>query len=352
MTRKKIIQMVLGLILVLVLGIGGFIRSQSVTNPAMGGETMGTGYSIIITGKLKESQLKEISTQVIKTLADVNKQMSTWDPESEISRFNHARSVEPFPCSEEFAMVVGSALELSRKTKGAFDPTLQPLLNLWGFGSEAGESNIPDDETIAVIKEITGWDKIKVSSSDSLQKTEPEVSLALGAIAKGYGVDVVAGILDQAGLENWFVEIGGEVVARGVNSSGVPWKIGIQFPTTNPMDMSLQGIVHVSHGAIATSGDYRNYREEDGVVYSHILDPRTGKTVRSSTASVTVSAPDCMLADGTATALFVMGPEEGLAWVEQTEHVEALFLIRTDTGEIIEKFSSGFKESTGYTPSL
>ena len=352
MTRKKIVQMVLGLILVLVLGIGGIIRSQSVKNPSTGGETMGTGSSIKISGKLNDTQLAEISSQVDLALAAVNKQMSTWDPESEISQFNHSRTLEPFQCSAAFVRVVESALELSRKTNGAFDPTLQPLLNLWGFGSEAEESTVPDDETIAVIKKITGWDKIKVESSSSLRKTEPEVSLALGAIAKGYGVDAVGRILEQAGLENWFVEIGGEVVARGLNSDGVPWKIGIQFPTTNPMDISLQGIVHVTNGAIATSGDYRNYIEEDGVVYSHILDPRTGKAVRSTTASVTVSAPSCMLADGTATALFVMGPKAGLAWVEQTKQVEALFLIRTDAGEIIEEFSSGFKETTGYTSDL
>lgn len=351
MTRKKIIQMVLGLVLVLVLGVGGIIRSQSVKNPATGGETMGTGFSIKITGKVKESQLKEIHVRVEEALKSVNRQMSTWDPESEISRFNHSRVLSPFQCSEDFSQVVGSALELSKKTDGAFDPTLQPLLNLWGFGSEAEESKIPDDESIAIIKEITGWDKIHVETG-SIRKTEPEVSLALGAIAKGYGVDAVGRVLTDAGFNDWFVEIGGEVLARGLNSEGVPWKIGIQFPTTNPMDTSLQGIVHMTNGAIATSGDYRIYMEEDGIVYSHILDPRTGKTVRSATASVTVRAPSCMLADGTATALFVMGPDDGLAWVEETPLVEAMFLVRSDAGEIIEVFSSGFKESTGYTPHL
>ncbi|MEI6891189.1 MAG: FAD:protein FMN transferase [Pontiella sp.] len=352
MTRKKIIQMVLGFVLVLVLGVGTMMRTPSVKNPSTGGETMGTGYSIKISGKLKDTQLKEISTQVNLALVDLNQQMSTWDPTSEISRFNHSQTLEPFPCSEEFARVVESALELSRNTQGAFDPTLQPLLNLWGFGSEAEASGIPDDQAIAVIQEIIGWEKIKVETASTLRKTEPDVSLALGAIAKGYGVDMVGHILERAGLENWFVEIGGEVVVRGLNPDGVPWKIALLFPSMNPLDLRLQGIVHLTNGAIATSGDYRNYIEEEGVVYSHILDPRTGKAVRSATASVTVYAPNCMLADGTATALFVMGPEEGLAWVERTEQVEALFLIRTDAGEIIEKFSSGFEESTGYTPYL
>ncbi|MDF7806008.1 FAD:protein FMN transferase [Pontiellaceae bacterium B12219] len=352
MTRKKIIQMVLGLAIVLVLGIGGILRARSITNPATGGETMGTGYSIKITGKIRKALLSEITLQVEQTLREVNRQMSTWDPESEISRFNHFQSLEPFPCSGEFAMVVRSALDISRKTGGAFDPTLQPLLNLWGFGSEAEESHVPSPEAIAAIKETTGWEKLRVDNADTLRKTVPDLSLALGAIAKGYGVDAVGQVLDDAGLENWFVEIGGEVTTRGVNADGVPWKVGIQFPTTNPMDMNLQGIVQISDGAIATSGDYRNYIQEDGVVYSHILDPRTGQTARSSTASVTVRAPTCMQADAMATALFVMGPDEGLELIEEMDGLEALFLIRTEAGEIIEKFSSGFKAATAYTAAL
>jgi thiamine biosynthesis lipoprotein len=352
MTRKKIIQMVLGLAIVLVLGIGGIYRASTIANPATGGETMGTGYSIKITGKIRKTMLSEITLQVEQTLREINRQMSTWDPASEISQFNHFQSMEAFQCSEDFATVVRSALEVSRKTGGAFDQTLQPLLNLWGFGSEAEESHVPSPESIAAAKEITGWEKLRVDDSSNLWKSVPELSLALGAIAKGYGVDAVGQVLDDAGLENWFVEIGGEVTTRGVNADGVPWRVGIQFPTTNPMDMSLEGIAHVSNGAIATSGDYRNYMQEDGIVYSHILDPRTGLTARSSTASVTVSAPICMLADAMATALFVMGPDEGLALIEEMDQVEALFLIRMDNGEIFEKFSSGFKEATGYTAAL
>lgn len=352
MTRKKVIQMVVGLVVVLVLGIGGIIRSGSIKNPSRGGATMGTGYSIKIAGTIKEARLKEISDQIEATLQEVNRQMSTWDPESEISTFNHFRSLEAFPCSDAFSTVVRNALELSRATGGAFDPTLQPLLNLWGFGSEAEESSVPSDEAVAVAKQMTGWEKVTVEASSNLRKTEPDISLALGALAKGYGVDAVGQVLNEAGLENWFVEIGGEVLAKGVNGEQVPWRIGIQFPTTNPMDMTLQGIVHVTNGAIATSGDYRNYIKENDTVYSHILDPRTGRAVKSSTASVTVKAPTCIEADGIATALFVMGAEEGLLWVEQRDHVEAFFMIRTDDGEIIEKFSSGFKEATGYTSAL
>lgn len=350
MTPKKVKQMLFGLVLVVVLGVGGILRSGAIENPTTGGSTMGTGYSVKISGRINKKMLKALNLRIKQELVEVNRQMSTWDPESEISRFNHSGSLDGFQCSEAFAKVVRRALELSGQSGGAFDPTLQPLLNLWGFGSEADESKVPTDAEVAAAKARTGWEKLRVDADSRLWKTDPELSLALGAIAKGYGVDAVGAILKEFGLEDWFVEIGGEVLAHGVNPDGVPWRIGIQLPTTNPMDMSLQGIVHVDHGAIATSGDYRNYMEEDGVVYSHILDPRTGRAVRSDTASVTVSAPDCMDADGLATALFVMGADDGIAWIETLDGVETMFLVRDPNGKISERFSSGFKAATGYTP--
>ncbi|VGO23319.1 FAD:protein FMN transferase [Pontiella sulfatireligans] len=351
MTRKKVIQMIAGLVLVLVLGIGSYWRSPTIENPAHWGETMGTTYSVKITGPVKQRELKRLTQLINQQLAEVNRQMSTWDAASEISRFNHSDSTEPFRCSDAFAAVVGRALELSGSSGGAFDPTLQPLLNLWGFGSEGAERQIPADAAIAKAKAQTGWRKLTAEDGPILRKSTPELSLALGAIAKGYGVDELASTLTDSGYENWFVEIGGEVVVQGTNPDGVPWKIGIQKPTTNPMEEGqLQGIVHITNGAVATSGDYRNYILEDGVVYSHILDPRSGRAVLSDTASVTVAAPNCMDADGLATALFVMGADEGLPWVERQPDVEALFLTRGASGEIFEKFSSGFVEAAGYIP--
>jgi thiamine biosynthesis lipoprotein len=351
MEKKQIVKSSVGLILILFLGIGGWVRSAHVEHPAWWGETMGTSYSITLSGKVKRSLFNKLSRRIEKELAEINRQMSTWDPESEISRFNHATNTEPFQCSEGFASVVARSLELSKSTNGAFDPTLQPMLNLWGFGSEGGERQVPSDTEIENIKPATGWQKITTDGSSYLQKSDPAVSLALGAIAKGYGVDALAKILDEAGCENWFVEIGGEVIVKGINPKGTPWRIGIQYPTTNPMSSRLQGIVNLSGDAAATSGDYHNYLEEDGEIYSHILDPRSGRAVLSDTASVTVVAPNCMDADGMATALFVMGAEEGLDWVEQQPDIEAMFLIRTPSGEISEKFSSGFQGVTSYIPS-
>ena len=344
--------MIVGLALIVVLGVGGILRSGTIENPAHWGETMGTSYNVKIVGKVKQRELKKLHARIESRLTEINRQMSTWDPESEIARFNQQESTAPFQCSESFATVVRQALELSQATDGAFDPTLQPLLNLWGFGSEGDDRQVPSSEEISKTRNLTGWKKVDINEDAELRKSEPGLSLALGAIAKGYGVDAIGEILNALGYENWFAEIGGEVVVRGLNSEGVPWKIGIQHPTTNPIDARLQGILHITNGSIATSGDYRNYIQEDDVVYSHILDPRTGYAVRSDTASVTVSAPSCMDADGIATALFVMGDQQGLRWVEQRPEVEAMILLRGEKGEIIEKFSSGFKAATRYTPSL
>jgi len=345
MTRKKIILICLALALVVAFGV----NSRFIKHPILAGWTMGTRYNVTIKGYVARKNLDTLSLRIEKKLDGISRQMSTWEPDSEISRFNHSDSTEAFPVSEEFASVVRRALELSDSTGGAFDPTLQPLLNLWGFGSGGEEREVPSDADIAAAKTHVGWQKVAVEDSSGLRKSAPGLSLGLGAIAKGYGVDALAEILEDGGYENWFVEIGGEVVVKGRNPDGVPWKIGIQYPTTNPMDGRRQGILHMTCGAVATSGDYCNYIRQDGVLYSHILDPRSGRAVLSDTASVTVVAPRCMDADGMATALFVMGAEEGLAWVEQRPEVEAMFLLRGDS-EIFEKFSSGFVAATGYAP--
>ncbi len=346
MPRKKIIQIILGLALVLAFGVKSFF----VKNPILTGGTMGTGYSVTFKGYLTRNAIHDLSLQIDAELVAINRQMSTWDPDSEISHFNLSDESGPFSASDSFSTVVQRALELSKMTSGAFDPTLQPLLNLWGFGSEGEERKVPSDADIAQTKSNTGWDKFWIDSSGALWKAAPDVQLSLGAIAKGYGVDAIGQLLDEAGYENWFAEIGGEVVVRGTNPDGVPWRVGIQYPTSNPMDDKLQGVVNLTEGAVATSGNYRNYIQQGGVLYSHILDPRSGRAVLSNTASVTVVAPNCMDADGMATALFVMGAIEGLIWVEDRPKVEAMFLVRGADGKISEKFSSGFVAATRYVP--
>lgn len=338
------IQIVLAFALVLAFGIGSFYEK----NPVFVGRTMGTTYSVTLSGHVSHKAADALEPQIDGKLAEINRQMSTWDPKSEISLFNHSDELGPFQIPEPFVKVVQRALALSEATGGAFDPTLQPLLNLWGFGSESEKRAVPSDADLAAAMAKTGSDKVWVDKASDLWKAAPGVQLALGAIAKGYGVDAVGQLLDEAGHENWFVEIGGEVAVRGKNPKGKPWRIGIQYPSSNPAENRLQGIINLTKGAVATSGDYRNYIEQDGVLYSHILDPRSGRAVLADTAGVTVVAPNCMDADGMATALFVMGADEGLAWVEERPDTEAMFLIRSADGEISERFSSGFVAATSY----
>ena len=260
MPRKKMIQMIAGLVLVLAFAIKGMF----IKHPILSGGTMGTSYSVTLSGYVSRHALNKLRTQIESELAEVNRQMSTWDAESEISRFNQSNA--SLVVSEGFAMVVERALKLSESTNGAFDPTLQPLLNLWGFGSGGEERKVPTDAEIMKAKAQTGWRRLGVKADSKLWKSAPDIQLALGAIAKGYGVDVIGQLLDENGYKNWFVEIGGEVVVHGVNPDGASWRIGIQTPTSNPIDQRLQGIVHLSSGAVATSGDYRNYIVEDHVV--------------------------------------------------------------------------------------
>ena len=348
--RNQIGRFIWAPLLVLVVAAVLFMRHGRLENPSITGFTMGTSYSIQIAGTLREKQLNALIQKVDAVLEEVNRQMSTWSPTSEISQFNHYSLTEPMEVSSDFAQTVQRALGFSQATGGAFDPTLQPLLNLWGFGSEGRRDVVPDEEDILRTKALTGWEKVTVPGPSTLKKCEPQVSLDLGAIAKGYGVDCVGDLLLKEGFEDWFVEIGGEVVVHGKNATGVPWRIAVQYPAASADSDQVQGILHLSGGAVATSGDYRNYIEENGRIFSHILDPRSGRSVLSDTASVSVYASNCTDADAIATSLFVLGPENGLEWVEQMEDVDALFLVRAEDGTIIEKFSSGFVSRTGYTP--
>ena len=303
MSRKKIIQLYLGLLLIFVLGI----RSFYVKHPIIIGDTMGTEYSITLKGYVSRNAIKELQQVIDEQLVEINRQMSTWDPDSEISLFNASEESGPFPVSPAFAEVVTRAIEFSDSTSGAFDPTLQPVLNLWGFGSDSEEQKIPSDEEIANALAYTGADMVWLEDGTNLWKAAPAVNIDLGAIAKGHGVDVLGQLLTSAGYADWFVEIGGEVAVRGLNPAGNPWRVGIQYPSSNPIIDQLHGILHLTNGATATSGDYRNYIEHEGKIYAHIIEPWTGQAVFTNTASVTVVAPSCLDADAAATALFVLG---------------------------------------------
>mgnify|MGYP001156930216 FL=1 len=350
MERKQLIKSALFLFLLIGLMFGGSWRATRIDNPLFRGETMGTTYSIRLIGTLHKNETARLAEKMDQLLLELNQSMSTWIEDSEICKFNYNLSTEPVVVSESFYTVTKKALELAKKSNGAFDPTLQPLLNAWGFGSESSAETLPSSQKINRIHDQTGWRKIEALAGNRLRKEVDNVSLALGAIAKGHGVDLLAELMINEGYTNWFIEVGGEVRVLGKNSDGVPWKIGIQSPDVHFLDMSLHGIAQLTEGSVATSGSYRNYMEKDGKRYAHILDPRTGQAILSNLLSVSVLSENCMDADGWATALYVLGVDEGLLVVESNPGLEALFITGTNDGDLKTSYSSGFLKKTDYQP--
>ena len=324
--------------------------SPAPRDAALSGQTMGTTYSIrLAAAPLDRGELRRLQADVDAALADVNRQMSTYLPDSEIARFNRAGANEPVAISPDFHLVVRRALEIAEAMDGAFDPTVGTIVNLWGFGPDGLRRAAPPPEQIAAARAITGWRHLHLTSDGRLAKDVAGLKLDLGAIAKGFGVDRVAALLCDRGLANFLVEVGGETLGVGVNAAGEPWRVGVLKPDGST---DLQGVARLSDGrAIATSGDYRNfYRDETGELRAHIVDPRTAAPVGHAVASVSVWAGDCLTADALATALFVLGPAEGLPLLAaRFPNVEALFLVRSSAG-FTEIPSSGFAAATAYAP--
>jgi len=295
----------------------------------LSGQTMGTTYHVKIVVP-KESEIPDQATlkrKIDQDLEAFGKLLSTWDPESELSKFNEHVSTDPFPISPETIEIVETSMELYRESEGAFDPTVGPLIELWGFGRGDPRTAPPSEAEIAEASAKVGMDRLTVGEG-TLTKSRPDLQLNLSAIAKGYGVDVIAQVLLREGYSDLMVEIGGEVVVRGANLKRNPWTIGVDSPVQVPGKRELIEVLSLDDCAVATSGDYRNSFEYDGVVYSHILDPKTGWPIPESVKSVTVIAPTCMLADGAATAIMAMGAEKGLGWAQRREDLEALIFVK------------------------
>lgn len=319
-------------VLIAVLVLLAAVPASAADVAAITGRTMGTTYSIKWTlPNPNESSTADVQSAVDERLAQINSLMSTYDPESELSRFNQSRSTDWFSVSPETALVVGRALEVSRLSAGAFDPTVGRLVGMWSFGADRRSYEPPPQEKIDEALQSVGFALVDVRTDPpAIKKSHPEVSLDLSAIAKGYGVDAVSQLLQQRGLVDHMVEIGGEVRARGTKA-GTPWRLGIERPAQLPSGISA--VVALHDQALATSGDYRNYFEQDGVRYSHTIDPATGFPVRHQLASASVIAPNCMTADALATTLMVLGPERGLAFATE-HHIAAYLLIRTASGYV------------------
>ena len=310
---------------------------------AISGPTMGTTFQVTIARGEAAADARVLEREIAARLEEVNRQMSTYRDDSEISRFNRSRSTDWIRVSPDFAHVLRVAQKISAWSEGAFDVTIGPLVNLWGFGPNAIPNRVPPPDSIAARKARVGYEKIRVDrSASAIKKETAGVFCDLSAIAKGFGVDRVATYLDSLGIDRYFIEIGGELRTKGRNRLGRRWRVGIASPAEPG---ALQKVLALDDMAMATSGDYHNYFERDGVRYSHTIDPRTGHPIAHGLASVSVVHQSCLYADGLATAINVMGPEKGFAFAE-ARGLAAFLIVRQGDG-FEEKMTSEFEKLVG-----
>ena len=307
------------------------------------GMTMGTTYHIkVVSGYFKKTS--ELKAKIDSRLHAINQSMSTYIPESEISRFNALQSTEEkMHVSHDFFQVLQAGEVLYSMTKGAWDGTVKPLVNLWGFGNTENRYIVPEKTSIVHLLKEIGFRHIELSDRGEIRKKKTPLSLDLGSIAKGYAVDQIAILLRSEDIDDFLVEIGGEVYAAGFRKDSGKWRVGVNLPFKDARLDALYGIVELQNKAMATSGDYRNYFDADGKIYSHILDPRTGYPVMNGVASVSITAATCAFADGLATAVMVMGRERGLALIETLVDVEAFIIVRNQEGVLETSATHGFK---------
>lgn len=295
------------------------------------GSTMGTGYELKLIPAPGQSVPADFQARAEALLARVNQQMSTYDPDSELSRFNRNPSTDWIAASPELVAVVTEGLRLSQLTDGAFDITVGPLVNLWGFGPEPRREQAPSAEEIAQARARVGFRMLQARlQPPALKKARPDLYVDLSALAKGYGVDQLAALAEAQGIHHYLVSIGGDLRAKGHNGQGQPWTIAIERPV--PGQRAVERLIRISDHGVSTAGDYRNFFEQNGQRYAHIIDPRTGWPVPRTVASVTVISRSDLVADATDTALMVAGAERGFQLATE-HHIAALFILAGADGE-------------------
>lgn len=302
------------------------------------GETMGTTYSVLVARPFTPA-LDTARSAVEAALKRVNGLMSTYDADSELSRFNRHGS-EPFPAAPETIAVFSMARRVSELSAGAFDVTVAPLVALWGFGAGAAdEETPPEPHELRSAMQLVGWSQIAIDDQRR-ELTKPSgVKCDLSAIAKGFAVDEVARALDALGARAYLVEIGGELKAKGEKAPDLRWRAGVERP--DPHARNVHSTVLLRDVALATSGDYRNYYERDGQRISHTIDPRTGTPVKHRLASVSVMHADAAMADAWATALNVAGPDQGRKLAVDND-LRAYFIVRSGSGGFDTFTTGGF----------
>jgi thiamine biosynthesis lipoprotein len=303
---------------------------QPATDPylQLSGQTMGTTWSVALRST-NAADAAGIKTGLQERLDGINALMSTYDSDSEVSRFNLLTSTDWFEVSDETFQVVELAQQISKLTAGAFDISVGPLVDLWGFGAQPSASLPPAPEQVAAVTAAVGYEKLQLRPEPAaIRKKNPQLRIDFAAIAKGYAVDVLARYLDQLQIEHYLVEIGGELKIRGVRRDGTPWRVAIEQPLDHSRKVAT--IFPLTDIALATSGNYRNYYEKNGQRYVHTIDPASGKPIQHQLASATVLDPFAARADALATALMVMGEQRGRQFCEEHQ-IAAYFIIHNQT---------------------
>ena len=306
------------------------------------GKTMGTTYHVtVVSGDF--GSVKSLKEKIEKRLEEINRSMSTYRKDSEITRFNTQNTVgEKVYVSADFIHVMRVAEKLYVLSEGAWDGTVKPLVDLWGFGSGSRESRVPENKDILKLLTEIGFSNVEISDGRSLIKRRASISVDLASIAKGYAVDQIAALVRKEGTENFLVEIGGEVFASGRRMDGKLWRIGINTPLKDAAVNKVYKAITLHNKALATSGDYRNFFEVNGKRFSHVLDPRTGYPVANGVAGVSIIADTCVFADGLATAIMVLGHEKGIELVNTLHNVEGLIVVQETDGTLTDYTSKGF----------
>lgn len=317
---KKVLPILFILVVLVVAGIAAGKKSAEYQHDS--GLVFGTSYNITYQSN------DNLKPEIEKVLADVDASLSPFNEKSVIT---HVNKNEAVTLDDHFITVFRLSSEIYKDTEGAFDITVAPLVNAWGFGFKNGIT--PDRHAIDSLMQFVGFDKVKLQDGKII-KTDDRLMLDCSAIAKGYGVDVVARLLKSKGIDNYMVEIGGEIVASGESPKGAPWRIGVSKPDDDSVSVSneIQGIINISNRAMATSGNYRNFYYKGGKKYAHTIDPKTGCPVQHSILSATVVSDECAKADAYATAFMVMGLDKAKAVLARHKDLMAYFIYSDDKG--------------------
>lgn len=318
------------------------VGCESIDKPLfLEGATMGTTYHLTLVKVPRHLKEPELKQSIDKLLADVNHHMSTYKEDSELSLLNQNPSTDWIPISKPLFIVLKEALRISALSEGAFDITVGPLVNLWGFGTTWMGEYLPTPQQIQQVKQSVNYQYLSLQSDPpALKKARPDLYIDLSGIAKGYGVDVIADFLEKQGISNYLVEIGGELRTKGTNPQGKAWQVAIEKPLPNIR--AVQTIISVHEAGIATSGDYRNFFEFNGRRFSHIINPKTGEPVQTNVVSATIlTTNSCMTADAWAKVPLVLGAEKALALADR-ENI-AMYLLIKEGNQFISKSSRAFQ---------